>query len=111
MRLTKEGNVVVEGRDKDQINRGGEKVAAEEVENHLLAHPDIHDAAMVSMPDPFLGERSCAFVIAKGNNKPAPHVFKLFLRERGLAAYKIPDRIEWIDAFPQTGVGKISKKH
>lgn len=110
VRLTKEGNVVVEGRDKDQINRGGEKVAAEEVENHLLAHPDIHDAAMVSMPDPFLGERSCAFVIAKGNNKPAPHILKSFLRERGLAAYKIPDRIEWIDAFPQTGVGKVSKK-
>ncbi|MCY8921793.1 (2,3-dihydroxybenzoyl)adenylate synthase [Bacillus atrophaeus] len=107
--LTESGYVVVEGRAKDQINRGGDKVAAEEVENHLLAHPDVHDAAMVSMPDEFLGERSCVFVIPRGN-PPKAGELKAFLRERGLAAYKIPDRVEFIDSFPQTGVGKVSKK-
>ncbi|MBT2574893.1 (2,3-dihydroxybenzoyl)adenylate synthase [Bacillus sp. ISL-51] len=109
VRLTPSGYIIVEGRAKDQINRGGEKIAAEEVENHLLAHPAVHDAAMVSMPDDFLGERSCVFVIPKGET-PKPGELKAFLRKRGLAAYKIPDRIEFISSFPQTGVGKVSKK-
>ncbi|WP_224366824.1 (2,3-dihydroxybenzoyl)adenylate synthase [Hyalangium versicolor] len=109
VRLTPEGYVVVEGRAKDLINRGGEKVAAEEVENHLLAHPAVRDAAVVSMPDPFLGERSCAFVIPREVPPPAT-ALTAFLRERGLAAYKIPDRVEFVESFPQTGVGKVSKK-
>lgn len=54
-RLTSSGYLVIEGRAKDQINRGGDKVAAEEVENHLLAHPGVHDAAVVAMPDEFSG--------------------------------------------------------
>ncbi|MCP3099468.1 (2,3-dihydroxybenzoyl)adenylate synthase [Myxococcus sp. K15C18031901] len=109
VRMTPEGYLVVEGRAKDQINRGGDKVAAEEVENHLLAHPSVHDAAVVSMPDAFLGERTCAFVIARGAPPPATALTG-FLRERGLAAFKIPDRVEFVDAFPKTGVGKVSKK-
>jgi 2,3-dihydroxybenzoate-AMP ligase len=109
VRLAPNGCLVVEGRVKDQINRGGEKVAAEEVENHLLAHPDVHDAAVVSMPDEFLGERTCAFVIPRGR-APAAGELRAFLRERGLAAYKLPDRVEITDRFPQTAVGKVSKK-
>ncbi|MCP3144862.1 (2,3-dihydroxybenzoyl)adenylate synthase [Pyxidicoccus xibeiensis] len=109
VRMTPEGYLVVEGRAKDQINRGGDKVAAEEVENHLLAHPSVHDAAVVALPDPFLGERTCAFVIPRGT-PPATTALTAFLRERGLAAFKIPDRVEFVEAFPQTGVGKVSKK-
>ncbi|KFE66585.1 (2,3-dihydroxybenzoyl)adenylate synthase [Hyalangium minutum] len=109
VRVTPEGYLVVEGRAKDQINRGGEKVAAEEVENHLLAHPTVQDAAVVALPDAFLGERTCAFVISRGA-PPAANVLTAFLRERGLAAYKIPDRVEFVPAFPQTAVGKVSKK-
>jgi len=103
------GHLVVEGRAKDQINRGGDKVAADEVENHLLAHPNVHDVALVSMPDAYLGERSCAFVIPRG---VVPRAMELnnFLRERGIAQYKIPDRIEFIDRFPKTGVGKVNKR-
>lgn len=108
-RLTPSGYLAVEGRAKDQINRGGDKIAAEEVENHLLAHPCVHDAAVVSMPDEYLGERTCAFVIPR-NPAPKAAELKAFLRERGLSAYKIPDRVEFVDAFPRTGVGKISKK-
>ena len=103
------GHLVVEGRAKDQINRGGDKVAAEEVENHLLAHPAVHDCALVAMPDAYLGERSCAFVIARGEAPPARELSN-FLRKRGLAAFKIPDRIEFIDQFPKTGVGKVDKR-
>ncbi|QRO00437.1 (2,3-dihydroxybenzoyl)adenylate synthase [Archangium violaceum] len=109
VRVTLEGYLVVEGRAKDQINRGGDKVAAEEVENHLLAHPSVHDAAVVAIPDPFLGERTCAFVIPR-ETPPTAAALNAFLRERGLAAYKIPDRVEFIAAFPKTGVGKVSKK-
>ncbi|WP_342376714.1 (2,3-dihydroxybenzoyl)adenylate synthase [Bacillus thuringiensis] len=109
VKVNEQGYIIVEGRDKDQINRGGEKVAAEEVENHLLAHDAVHDVAIVSMPDDYLGERTCAFVIARGQ-APAVSELKRFLRERGIAAYKIPDRIEFIESFPQTGVGKVSKK-
>ncbi|MGG4212941.1 (2,3-dihydroxybenzoyl)adenylate synthase [Paenibacillus sp. FSL L8-0638] len=109
VRLSPDGNVIVEGRAKDQINRGGEKVAAEEIENHLLAHPGVHDAAIVAMPDEYLGERSCAFIIPY-EMVPTVTELKKFLRERGLAAYKIPDRIEFITEFPQTSVGKVSKK-
>lgn len=109
VRFTPEGNIVVEGRAKDQINRGGEKVAAEEVENHLLAHPSVHDAAVVSMPDPYLGERTCAFVVPRGE-APKPRELIKFVRQRGLAGYKVPDRVEFVDRFPQTGVGKVSKR-
>ncbi|MFC9774532.1 (2,3-dihydroxybenzoyl)adenylate synthase [Paenibacillus chitinolyticus] len=108
-RMTPEGNLVVEGRAKDQINRGGDKVGTEEVENHLLAHPAVRDAAIVSMPDEFLGERSCAFILSRDPHTGGDEL-RSFLRRRGLAAYKIPDRFEFIDSFPQTGVGKVSKK-
>lgn len=103
------GYLVVEGRDKDQINRGGDKVAAEEVENHLLAHPAVLDAAVVAMPDAYLGERSCAFIVPRGDAPRAMEIAR-FMRERGLAQYKLPDRIEFVDRFPKTGVGKIDKR-
>lgn len=109
VRLSASGGLIVAGRAKDQINRGGEKIAAEEVENHLLAHPAVLDAAVVAIPDPFLGERTCAFIIARGA-APTGRELAAFLRQRGLAAYKIPDRVEPIGAWPETGVGKVSKK-
>ncbi len=108
VRITEHGYIVVEGRAKDQINRGGEKIAAEEVENHLIAHPAVLDAAVVSMPDQYLGERTCAFVVTEGE-APKALALKAFLRERGLAAYKIPDKVRFVDVFPVTGVGKISR--
>lgn len=103
------GYLVVEGRDKDQINRGGEKVTAEEVENLLIAHPQVHDATVVAMPDSLLGERTCAFIIPR---QPVPTGLKLkqYLHACGLAAFKVPDRIVLVQSFPQTGIGKISKK-
>ncbi|GAB4210744.1 MAG: (2,3-dihydroxybenzoyl)adenylate synthase [Roseiflexaceae bacterium] len=108
-RLTPEGYLVVEGRAKDQINRGGEKIAAAEVEEAIREHPAVHDVAVVAIPDAFLGERSCAFVIPRGV-PPRPAELSAFLRARGLATYKIPDRIEFVDSFPQTGVGKVNKQ-
>lgn len=108
VRLTPTGHLVVEGRAGDLINRGGEKVAAEEIEDHLLAHPGIRDVAVVGIPDDHLGERTCAFVIAADGLTAAG--VRGFLRTRGLAAYKTPDRVEFIDRFPHTGVGKTSRR-
>ncbi|MGW6985070.1 (2,3-dihydroxybenzoyl)adenylate synthase [Streptomyces sp. NPDC054932] len=111
VRMTPTGHLVVEGRAKDQINRGGEKIAAEEVENHILAHPAVHDANVVGEPDPYLGERTCAYVILREGAEPLrPAAVKRFVRQRGLAAYKVPDRVEFVAAFPKTGVGKVSKR-
>lgn len=110
VKVNEAGYIVVEGRAKDQINRGGDKIAAEEVENHLLSHPGVFDAALVSMPDSFLGERSCAFIIVRSDQPLTAAELKSYLRTRGLAPYKIPDRIQFVDAFPQTNVGKVSKK-
>jgi 2,3-dihydroxybenzoate-AMP ligase len=107
--LTPDGYLVVWGRSNDQINRGGEKVSAEEIEEHLLAHPGVHDAAVVSIPDPYLGEKACAFVIARGE-APKGAALKAWIRSRGLAAFKVPDQIVFVDVFPSTGVGKISRK-
>ncbi|HEX5494654.1 MAG TPA: AMP-binding protein, partial [Mycobacteriales bacterium] len=80
-RLTPTGRLRIEGRRKDVINRGGEKVPAEEVENHLLAHPLVADVALVAMPDAHLGERTCAFVVAR-NQPPTLSELAAFLRER-----------------------------
>ncbi|MFI7500898.1 (2,3-dihydroxybenzoyl)adenylate synthase [Streptomyces sp. NPDC049687] len=109
VRVLPSGHLVVEGREKDQINRGGDKISAEELENHILAHPGVHDAAVVGMPDPTLGERTCACLVPRGE-APTQRELALFLTERGVAAYKLPDRVELVDAFPRTSVGKIDKK-
>lgn len=105
------GHLVVEGRATDQINRGGEKVSAEEVENALLSHPAVHDAAVVAVHDDYLGQRACAYVVLRdGAPRPRPAALKAHVRAAGLAAYKVPDRVEYLPAFPVTGVGKVSRK-
>lgn len=103
------GYLVVQGRAHDHINRAGEKISAEEVEDHLLAHPQVFDVAVVSIPDTYLGERICAFVIPHGE-KPRPPEIKAWMRGRGVAAFKIPDQIVFVPAFDQTAVGKTSRK-
>ncbi|MEG2804274.1 AMP-binding protein [Stenotrophomonas sp.] len=103
------GYLVVQGRAGDHINRAGEKISAEEIEDHLLAHAEVFDAAVVSMPDAFLGERSCAFVIARGA-APTAASLKAWMRGRGLAAFKVPDQVVFVDAFDTTAVGKISRR-
>ncbi len=103
------GDLVVVGRAKDQINRGGEKIAAEEVEAHLLTHPAVADAALIATADRMLGEKSCACIVVRAGATPQPRELQAFLRERGIAAYKIPDRFEFIDRMPRTPIGKIDK--
>jgi len=107
---TPEGYLIVQGRATDHINRAGEKISAEEIEDHLLAHPQIFDAVVVSIPDPLLGERSCAFVISEAGEPPRAVTLKSWMRSRNLAEFKVPDQIVFVDAFETTAVGKISRK-
>uniref|UniRef100_UPI003F49392A AMP-binding enzyme n=1 Tax=Streptomyces sp. CA-141956 TaxID=3240051 RepID=UPI003F49392A len=67
------------------------------------------EAAVVAMPDPFLGERVCAYIVS-GDPRPTTAELTCFVRGRGLADSKVPDRIEFLDALPRTAVGKISKQ-
>ncbi len=105
------GNLRVVGRIKDQINRGGEKIAAEEIENLLVRHPDITHAALVAAPDTHLGEKSCAFlVLREGAGKLSPPALRRHLLELGVAEYKLPDRFRFVPELPLTAVGKIDKR-
>ena len=110
VRLHPTGNLVVEGRRKDLINRGGEKISAEEIENLMLGHECIHMAAMVAMPDPVMGERGCAFVIPKGGRSLTLMELNRYLTEKRIARFKLPERLEIVDLFPLTAMGKVSKK-
>lgn len=104
------GNLTVEGRCKDLINRGGEKISAEEIENLMLAHPAIAGAAAVAMPDAVLGERVCAFVVPRAGQTLNLEILSAFMEERGIARFKLPERLEVIKALPLTPIGKIDKK-
>lgn len=103
-----DGSVTVVGRLKEQINRGGEKLSGEELENALIAHAGVIDAAVVGLPDAVLGERICAFVQSRDEGL-RPLALKRFLRGQGLAAFKLPDEIRLVETFPSTGVGKVNK--
>ena len=110
VRLHPSSNLVVEGRRKDMINRGGEKISAEEVENLVLSHDSVHMAAVVAMPDPLMGEKGCAFVIPKPGRSLTFQELIGFLIEKKIAKFKLPERLEIVESFPLTGVGKVSKK-
>ncbi len=109
VRRTPEGYLVVMGRATDHINRAGEKISAEEVEDHLLAHPSVFDAAVVSVPDDYLGERICAFIIPNGA-APRGVELKAWMRKRDIADFKVPDQIVFVEDFAVTAVGKISRR-
>ena len=109
MRRHPSGNYIVEGRKKDLINRGGEKISAEEIENLILAHPAVLNVACVPMPDPVLGERMCAFVIPKPGRSLTLLELTSFLTERGLAKFKLPERLELTDDLPLSKFGKVAK--
>ncbi|MGV9915261.1 (2,3-dihydroxybenzoyl)adenylate synthase [Streptomyces tendae] len=105
-----DGNVVVMGRDKDMINRGGEKISAEEVESLAYRVDGVVQAAAVSMPDARLGEKVCLYVsVRDGRSLTLDDVLRT-MRDVGVAAYKLPERLVVVDQLPATKVGKIDKK-
>jgi 2,3-dihydroxybenzoate-AMP ligase len=109
MRRHPSGNYVVEGRKKDLINRGGEKISAEEVEELIQAHPAVFHVSCVPIPDPTLGERMCACVIPQAGETLTLKEISTFLTEKGVAKFKLPERLVLCDEFPLTRIGKVSK--
>ncbi len=109
MRRHPSGNYVVEGRKKDLINRGGEKISAEEVEELIQSHPAVFHVSCVPIPDPTLGERMCACVIPLAGETLKLKEICAFLTEKGVAKFKLPERLVLCDEFPLTRIGKVSK--
>jgi 2,3-dihydroxybenzoate-AMP ligase len=109
MRRLPSGGYIVEGRKKDLINRGGEKISAEEVENLILSHPAVQNVACVAMPDPILGERMCACVILRPGQWLTLGDLIAFLATKEIAKFKLPERLEIVPDFPLSAFGKVSK--
>ncbi|HSJ78159.1 MAG TPA: AMP-binding protein [Erythrobacter sp.] len=110
MRQHPSGNYMVEGRKKDLINRGAEKISAEEIEELILRHPAVLNVACVPMPDPVLGERNCACLVLREGHKIDLPELSAFLETFELARFKLPERVELFDEFPLSNFGKVSKK-
>jgi len=109
MRRHPSGNYIVEGRKKDLINRGGEKISAEEVENLILSHPAVENVACIAVPDPNMGERMCACVILHPGRSLTLQELVAYLQTKEIAKYKLPERLEIMSDFPLSKFGKVAK--
>jgi len=106
-----DGYLRITGRVKDIIVRKGEKISAREVEDLILEHPAVADAALIPLPDPATGERACACVQLVRDAEPlALDALVAFLRARDLTPQKLPEQLELLDEFPRTPSGKINKR-
>jgi len=108
-RMDADGYVRVTGRKKELVNRGGVKIAPREIEDILVEHPQVADAAVIGMPDERLGERVCAFVVAVPGPAPTFESVVEHVRAQGVAVQKLPERLELIDELPRTATGKVEK--
>jgi len=102
--------VYTEGRRKDMINRGGEKISCEEVEDLIVAHPKVKSVVLVSMPDPVFGEKACACVVTQPGSTLTFAELIAFLRGKQIASFKLPERLELFAELPVSPVGKILKR-
>ena len=103
-------HVFAEGRRKDFINRGGEKISCEEIENLMFAHPKVKTATLVAMPDPVFGEKACAFIVPHPGQQLSFDELIAFLRAQQIASFKLPERLEVVSDLPVSPVGKILKR-
>lgn len=109
VRVHPSGNLSVEGRDKDLVNRGGEKITSSAVEELLLEVPGIAGAAVVGVPDPELGERVCAVVVPEPGTVLDLFSVRRSLERTGSSPLSWPERLVVVDELPPTSVGKIDK--
>ena len=99
------------GRIKDMILRGGQNVFPKEIEDLLIEHPKIDQIAIVGMPDPEMGEKSCAYVITKSGLNLTLEEIISYLEEKKVAKFKFPERLEIVDNFPVVSdIQKVDKK-
>ena len=98
------------GRSKELIVRGGFKISPADIEGMVIEHPAIADVAAVGAPDPVLGERVCLFVVLHAGQSVTLEELIEFLRAQQVATFKLPERLEIVDALPRSAIGKILKR-
>lgn len=103
------GNLSIVGRKKDMILRGGQNIFPREIELELLSHPKVQDACVIGMPDTVMGERVCAYVVPVKGQDFCFEEMTSFVRGRGLAVHKLPERLEFLDKIPLVGDQKPDK--
>lgn len=110
-KIDDDGFIMIAGRKKDIIIRGGQNIYPGEIENALMSHPKVSNVAVVAMPDHIMGEKACAFVIPVQSQDPLTFEEMIeFLKTKKLANYKLPERLEIVDAFPLASESKVNKK-
>lgn len=110
-KLDEKDNLIIVGRKKDMIIRGGQNIYPVEIENLILTHPKVSKVAVVKMPDPVMGERACAYVVPRSGQDFTFTEMLPFLESRDIASYKLPERLEIVDTLPMVGGGqKVDKK-
>lgn len=102
-------SILITGRKKDLIIRGGENISAKEIEDALHRHPAVREAVAVSMPHSRLGETVCAYVVAREGEAPTLVDLTAHLAAAGLARQKFPEHLELVDDLPRTASGKVKK--
>lgn len=108
-RFTENQYLRIEGRKKDIISRGGMKISAEEIEDLIRTHPNVVDVAIVGMPDPVLGEKTCAYILLREGKSVSLKEIVTFLRQKNIAKYKLPERLEVVPDFPYSSGYKVQK--
>ena len=101
--------VRITDRTKDLIKSGGEWISSVDLENALMAHPAIAEAAVIAVPDPRWAERPIACIVLKAGQTAGAEVLGAYLQSKGFAKWQVPDRFEVIDAIPRTSTGKFWK--
>jgi non-ribosomal peptide synthetase component E (peptide arylation enzyme) len=110
-KLDERGDLVIAGRKKDMIIRGGQNIYPLEIENLLITHPKVSSVAVVKMPDPIMGEKVCAYVVPAQGEDFAFEEMVSFLKDKGISLYKLPERLEITKALPMVAEGqKVDKK-
>jgi len=109
-KIDESGNITITGRIKDMIKRGGENISPVEIEELMIAHPDIAQVSVIGMPDPVLSERICAYVQPKPGTELSFEDIIKFLKKKGASVLQLPERIEFIDNLPLTKANKTDKK-
>jgi non-ribosomal peptide synthetase component E (peptide arylation enzyme) len=109
-KFDEQDNIFVMGRKKDMIIRGGQNIYPVEVEDLLLTHPKVLDVAIVGMPDPVMGEKACVYLVPRSGQDFSFDEMISFLKEKGIATYKLPERLEIVERLPMVGEQKVDKK-
>lgn len=109
-RWDERGNLIVLGRKDELIICGGQNIQPAEIEDHLSAHPKVKQVAVIGMPDPVMGQKVCAYVVPRSDDRPTLEEIVSFLRSKRLAPYKFPERLEVLPRLPMISDAKINKR-